>query len=96
MTKISQDDIARLANLSSLSLSREETEKLQIEIETILDYIKSLDELDTEGVEPTYQVNSLQNVWREDEVDESNVGREILLSLAKATKDNQIQVPKVL
>lgn len=96
MTQISQDDIVHLARLSSLSLSSEESEKLRAEIGIILGYVEKLDELDTKDVEPTYQVNNLQNIWQEDEVDGSGVGREALLSLAEATKDNQIQVPKVL
>jgi len=96
MTKISQDDIVHLAQLSSLHLDQEESAKLQAEVGTILEYIEMLDQLNTEGVEPTYQVNNLQNVWQEDEVSESSVGREVLMSLAYASKDNQIQVPKVL
>ena len=55
-----------------------------------------LAELDTTGVEPTYQVNGLQNVFREDVVDQGAVTREALLAIAPDTADNQVKVPKVL
>ena len=54
-----------------------------------------LDELDTDGVEPTFQLTGLQNVWREDEV-KQNLTREQLLALAPESEDNQVKVPKVL
>lgn len=96
MTQISRDDVLKLASLSSLQLSDDEVEELQAEIPTILDYVKLLDELDTNGVEPAYQVTGLQNVFRDDQAVQSNVSREDLLALAKETQDSQIKVPKVL
>jgi aspartyl-tRNA(Asn)/glutamyl-tRNA(Gln) amidotransferase subunit C len=65
-------------------------------MENILGYVETLNELDTEGVEPTYQVTDLQNIWRDDEIQANVVGRDQLLSLAKKQRDNQIEVPKVL
>lgn len=55
-----------------------------------------LDELDVAGVEPTYQVTDLENVWRKDEVIDGGVTREQLLSLAPETLENQVKVPQVL
>jgi aspartyl-tRNA(Asn)/glutamyl-tRNA(Gln) amidotransferase subunit C len=96
MTKILIDDVRHLAQLSSLSLSDEEVEALRQDIDGILTYVEQLGELDTEGVEPTYQVTDLENVWREDEVVESDVTREQLLALAPEAANNQVKVPKVL
>ncbi|MBR5620872.1 Asp-tRNA(Asn)/Glu-tRNA(Gln) amidotransferase subunit GatC, partial [Candidatus Saccharibacteria bacterium] len=53
-------------------------------------------ELDTEGVEPTYQVFEMENVWRDDKIVTQEADREALLNLAPAEQDNQIKVPKVL
>jgi len=96
MTQVSSDDVRHLAQLSSLKLSNDEIASLTGDIEAILTYVKQLDELDTDGVEPTYQVTGLENVWREDEVvaDETNAG--MLLALAPAMAEHQIKVPKVL
>lgn len=96
MTQVSSDDVRHLAQLSSLKLSDDEIASLTGDIEAILTYVKQLDELDTDGIEPTYQVTGLENVWREDEVvaDETNAG--MLLALAPDTAEHQIKVPKVL
>jgi aspartyl-tRNA(Asn)/glutamyl-tRNA(Gln) amidotransferase subunit C len=96
MTNISTDDVQHLAQLSSLQLDDTETEALRVDLANILGYIEQLSELDTQGVEPTYQVTDLQNVWREDEVDDYGLSRDALLALAPDTANDQIKVPKVL
>lgn len=96
MTQISQDDVHHLAQLSSLDLTQDEEISLRGDLERIVGYIQQLAELDTEGVEPTYQVTGLQNVWRDDIVDNYGLDREHLLSLAPDTDQHQIKVPKVL
>lgn len=96
MTQISHDDVQHLAQLSSLQLTDDEVSALQIDLENIVGYIQQLDELDTTGVEPTYQVTDLENVWREDVVDNYGVDTASLLALAPATEAQQIKVPKVL
>lgn len=96
MTTISRDDVRHLAQLSSLQLSDDELDGLQTDIDAILKYVEQLDELDTDGVEPTYQVTDLQNVWRDDKVVQHEVSREQLLALSPAVSDYQVKVPKVL
>jgi aspartyl-tRNA(Asn)/glutamyl-tRNA(Gln) amidotransferase subunit C len=96
MTQISTDDVHHLAQLSSLQLDDGEVEALRVDLENIVGYINQLSELNTDGVEPTYQVTDLQNVWRQDEVDAYGLGRDELVALAPETSNNQIKVPKVL
>jgi aspartyl-tRNA(Asn)/glutamyl-tRNA(Gln) amidotransferase subunit C len=96
MTQISRDDVQHLAQLSSLQLSDEELDGLQADLSGILQYVEQLGELDTAGVEPTYQVTDLENIWRDDQVVEDGVGREQLLALAPEAANNQVKVPKVL
>ena len=96
MTDITRDDVHRLAQLSSLQLDTAEVDALRVDLQNILGYIEQLSELDTEGVEPTYQVTDLVNVWRDDVVDDYGVDREALLALAPAAEQQQIKVPKVL
>ncbi len=95
MTQITRDDVLGLARLSSLALSDDEVDSLTTDIGNILTYVDQLKELDTEGVEPTYQVSGRENVWRDDVVQPA-VQREALLALAPETLNNQIKVPKVL
>lgn len=96
MSTITNDDVRHLAQLSSLQMPDAEVESLRAGIEKIINYINQLDELDTDGVEPTYQVTGLQNVWRDDEIIDSSVSRQQLLSLAAEQSDNCVKVPKVL
>ena len=96
MSTITNDDVRHLAQLSSLQMSDAEVKSIRADIEGIINYIGQLDELDTDGVEPTYQVTGLQNVWRDDEIIDSSVSRQQLLALAAEQSDNCVKVPKVL
>lgn len=94
--EIKREDIIHLGRLSNFDLSEKEIESLSKDISEIVKYISQLDELNTDGVEPTYQVFEMENVWRGDEILEQDASREQLLALTKEEKDNQIKVPKVL
>ena len=94
--EIKREDILHLADLSDFSLSEEEITKLGGDLQGIIQYISQLDELNTDDVEPTYQVFEMENVWRADEILPQDATREQLLALTKEEKDNQIRVPKVL
>lgn len=96
MTDISRDDVLHLAQLSNLQLTDDELGSLQQNIGDILGYVAQLGELNTSGVEPTYQVTGLENVWRDDVVMTGDITREQLLALAPAQHDGHVKVPKVL
>jgi aspartyl-tRNA(Asn)/glutamyl-tRNA(Gln) amidotransferase subunit C len=80
MTQVSADEVRNLAVLSNLQLSDAQIADLQLDITNILRYIEQLNELNVENVEPTYQVTDLENVWREDEIQKSDVTKEQLLA----------------
>ena len=94
--EVTETTIEHLATLSNLSLAAEEKAHLKVDFKNIFKYISNLDELDTAGVDPTYQVFEMDNIWRPDEILDQDADREALLALAKATEDHQIKVPKVL
>ena len=94
--KIAREDIVHLASLSNFSLSDQEIESLGKDLEDIIGYISQLNELNTDDIEPTYQVFEMENVWRPDEIIVQEAERESLLALTKEEKDHQIKVPKVL
>lgn len=96
MSTITTDDVRHLAQLSNLQLSDDETESLRGDIAHILDYIDQLNGLDTTGVEPTYQVTGLENVWRDDAIDNGSISSNQLLALAPEQTDHSVKVPKVL
>ena len=66
--KISDETIEYVGILAKLELSAEEKEAAKSDMEQMLDYIDSLNELDTTGIEPMSHVFPVQNVFREDVV----------------------------
>lgn len=96
MATITLDDVKYAAMLSKIAITDEQAQRLQHELDTIIGYVKQLDELNTEGIEPTYQVTGLKNVMRDDQLIDYGVSRELLLQNAPHQQANQIKVPKVL
>jgi len=96
MSKLSRDDVLKLAALSKLRLSNEEVERLREELSEILTYVETLDKVDITGMEPTYQVTGLKNVFRDDEAKNYGYQTEDLLKNAPATQDGQFKVKRVL
>lgn len=96
MSKLSKEEVLKLAKLSKLRLSDEEIEKFQKEISDILGYVEQLSSVDTEGLKPTSQVTGLENVARKDEIIDYGVSNEELLKNAPDTKDGQFKVKRVL
>lgn len=94
--EINQETIAHLANLSNFTLDADQSSALESNLQDIIGYISQLDQLNTTGVEPTYQVFEMENVWRADEILPQDADRAELLALTKEVEDNQIKVPKVL
>lgn len=94
--EITREDILHLATLSNFSLNETEITALGQDLKNIIKYISQLDKLDTEGVDPTYQVFEMENVWRPDEILPQDADREQLLALAPDSQQDQIKVPKVL
>ncbi|MCH6578840.1 MAG: Asp-tRNA(Asn)/Glu-tRNA(Gln) amidotransferase subunit GatC [Nitrospinae bacterium] len=88
-------DIEKIALLARLKLTAEEQTRLSRQFESILNYIDQLNQLDTENVEPTSHVLSLQNVFREDEV-KPVFGDGKYLPLAPRQDKDHYEVPKII
>jgi aspartyl-tRNA(Asn)/glutamyl-tRNA(Gln) amidotransferase subunit C len=95
-TKISIQDVQYAATLAKIAVSDDEAATLQRELDAIIGYVRQLDQLDTSGVEPTYQVTGLGNVSRADEIIDYGVSQQDLLKNAPQSQNGQIKVPKVL
>ncbi len=65
---LTPEQVRHVAKLARLRLSEAEVEKFSTQLSSILDYVAILNEVDTEGVEPTSQVTGLENVTRADEL----------------------------
>ncbi|MCM3496719.1 Asp-tRNA(Asn)/Glu-tRNA(Gln) amidotransferase subunit GatC [Paenibacillus lactis] len=92
---ITVKDVQHVAKLARLNLTPEEEEMFTGQLNAILQYAEKLNELDTDGVEPTTHVLHLSNVMREDEVRESLPIEKVLLN-APDEENDQFKVPAVL
>lgn len=90
---ISDETIEYVGILAKLELSEEEKEQAKKDMANMLDYIDTLNELDTSGVEPMSHVFPVNNVFREDVVTNED-DREEILANAPEVKDGAFVVPK--
>ncbi len=93
--KISVDEVKYVAKLARLNLSEKEVEAMTSQLDSILNYVDKLNELDTEHVKPTTHAIEVQNAFREDEVRDS-LGQEASLQNAPRQNGEAFVVPKVI
>ncbi len=93
--RITEETVQYVAALAKLSISSEKKESVAKDLDKILDYIETMNGLDTEGVEPMSHVLPVKNVFREDVVI-NQPNREKLLENAPKQKDGCFVVPKTV
>ena len=97
MAKITLKDVEYVAKLARLELGADEKEQFTGQLESILEYIDKLNELDTSNVPPTRSVIDIENAWREDELKTcTGEEREKLLTNAPDREDDYFKVKKVI
>jgi len=92
---ISEAQVAHVAQLARLALSDEEKQRLTEQLNAILTYMEQLNEVSTEGVEPTAHVLDLVNVWRDDTVRQT-LSAEAALANAPETAQHFFVVPRIV
>ena len=95
MSLVSVKDVQHLAWLARLQLHDGELEKLASQLDEILQYVRQLQAIPTEGVEPTSHVLALSNITRPDQIRPSLAPEEILNG-APARHGPFFKVPKVV
>ena len=90
--KINVKHVAKLANLP---LSKDEEEKFEKQLSSIVEYVEQLNSVDTKDVEITSQITGLENVTREDDTTPS-LPQEEAISNSKSTHNGLFKVKKVL
>ena len=95
--KLDQEQIKHIANLARLELSDKELEKYGEQLSDVLGYIDQLQEVNTDGIEPTAQVTGCTSVWQEDKAEVwDKEETENALKQAPAIEKNQIKVKRIL
>jgi aspartyl-tRNA(Asn)/glutamyl-tRNA(Gln) amidotransferase subunit C len=99
-TKVTVEDVKRVAELAHLEPTPEETARMLHDLNAILDYVAALEELDTAGVAPLAQISELldgsgKSVLRPD-LPVPSLDRSEVMSQAPATDQVFFKVPKVI
>lgn len=92
---LSEQDVAKIANLARLELSQAEKGLYLEQLSAILDYAAMLNELDLSGIAPTTHAIAQENVLREDVIAPSLPLEETLYNAPKQ-QDNQFLIQSVL
>lgn len=96
MSHLNEESIKKLTQLCRIDCTDEEQEALLKDLESILEYVDQLQEVDTENVKPCNHVlEEIHNVMREDIVGET-LPREIFLDNAPDHTNGMIRVPPVI
>ena len=93
--KITREEVIHVANLARLDVDEALIDKFAKQIGMILEYIDTLNRVDTEGVMPTSHAISLTNAFREDDVKE-DFDKDSALANAPEKEDGNFIVPKVI
>jgi aspartyl-tRNA(Asn)/glutamyl-tRNA(Gln) amidotransferase subunit C len=93
--KITTEEVIHVANLSRLDLDEAATEKFAAQIGMILDYVDTLNSLNTEGIPPTSHAISLTNAFREDK-EAPHLEPEMAIANAPEQEGECFVVPKVI
>ena len=95
MTKITKDEVKKVAHLARLELNEDEINNHAEQLEKILAYIKELEKIDTDNVPCTTRAIEVINVFRKDEKTISDCTEE-LLELGPSREDKFFKVPKII
>lgn len=92
---ISAETVRHIAYLSRLEIADSEIPRVSAQLNSILQYVDKLRELDTDGVPPTAHTLRQKNVFREDEVLPSLTKEQVLIN-APETENGHFKVPQII
>ncbi len=93
--KLTKDQVNHIAKLSRLKLNDQEINSYKKDLNSILEYVEMLEELDIDTVKPMRGVLDRKNVWREDEPCQSK-NTELILTNAPLKENDYFKVPKII
>lgn len=89
------ETVHRVARLARIAVSEDEAQTMQGELNTILDWIEQLNEVDVEGVEPMTSVVEIDMKKRTDDVSDGGIAENVVLN-APVSDSSFFLVPKVI
>ena len=95
MTKITNEEVKKVAHLARLELNKDEINNHAEQLEKILEYINQLEKINTDEVPSTTRAIEVFNVFRKDEKKNFACNEE-LLELGPSREDKYFKVPKII
>lgn len=96
MEQFDEEELSKLTQLCRIACTEQEKKALHQQLAKILQYIRQLDEVPTEGVKPCYLVlETLTNILRDDQMG-NTLSREAFLANAPAHVGGMVRVPPVI
>ncbi len=92
---IDEKTVENISQLARLELSAEEKKNMKSDMNSVLDWMQKLNEIDTNDVEPLIHMSYETNVLRTDEPKES-LDHDRALKNAPKKDSNYFRVPKVI
>lgn len=92
---INRDLLDKIAHLARLELDEKDAEKMMKDMTAIVNWMETLNEVNTDGVEPLTTMSHEVNTIREDEV-KPHLDHQAALESAPKKDDDYFRVPKVL
>jgi aspartyl-tRNA(Asn)/glutamyl-tRNA(Gln) amidotransferase subunit C len=92
---INKDTIKKISKLARISVAKEESDRLEKDLNSILKFVEQLKELNTDKIAPIVSVFDQPLTMNEDEVKKINEKKEILQN-APDKNTNYYIVPKVI
>lgn len=93
--RITIEEVRKVAKLSRLDLSEVEIEEFSGQLNSILEYVTKMNELDTDDIEPLAHCLPVSNCFRDDVVKPS-LGTDKTLENAPESDEDHFRVPKIL
>jgi aspartyl-tRNA(Asn)/glutamyl-tRNA(Gln) amidotransferase subunit C len=92
---LTKDEVKHIAGLARIGVTEKDIEKFSKDLSVILDWMKQLEEIDIEGIQPTAHVSGVKNIAREDRIQEF-FDTEKIIKLFPEEKDGYDKVKSVL
>jgi len=97
MTKITSDTVKHMATLAKIPVTKDEEESLAKGFTETLEVVDKLFKIDVKGVKPTHQVTGLENILREDKINEKKtLSQDEALSNTKNKHNGYFVVDQIL
>ncbi len=92
---ISREETQHIAGLARVGATEKEIDKFSHDLSTILDWMKQLEEVNLDNVEPTAHISGVKNILREDKIREF-LNKDGIIKLFPEEKDGYDKVKSVL